>query len=106
MSEDLSGKIIGVWITVGCFTATGWEHCIANMFYIPLGVMIGSKASYAQFIYKNLIPATIGNIIGGGVFLGLVQWYLYYAGDSSAPESKERKDFKWTKITWLNSSDE
>jgi formate/nitrite transporter len=76
-AEDMAGKIIGLWLPVCTFATIGFEHCIANMFYIFLGILYGADITYGEFIYKNLIPATLGNMIGGGVFLGVVSWYIY-----------------------------
>jgi hypothetical protein len=47
----------------------GFEHCVANMFVIPLAMQLGAPISVSTFIVKNLIPSTLGNLIGGGVFV-------------------------------------
>jgi hypothetical protein len=49
----------------------GFEHCIANMFVIPLAMKLGAPISVGTFLVKNLIPATIGNLIGGAVFVAM-----------------------------------
>ncbi|MBS6026890.1 formate transporter [Haemophilus pittmaniae] len=79
---------------IGLFVASGFEHCVANMFMIPMGIItahystpefwqqIGVDAAkyadlnLANFIIKNLIPVTLGNIVGGAVCIGLFQRYL------------------------------
>lgn len=76
-ATSTTGKIIGLWWPVMCFVAIGYEHCIANMFYIPLGIMQGAPIEWIDFIQKNLIPATLGNIVGGGFFVGTLYWYTY-----------------------------
>lgn len=48
-----------------------YEHCIANMFVIPLAMRLGAPISLHTFLVKNLIPATLGNIIGGAVFVAM-----------------------------------
>ena len=49
------------------FVALGFEHSIANMFMIPLGIALGSTASASGFLFSHLLPVTLGNIIGGAV---------------------------------------
>ena len=79
---------------IGLFVASGFEHCVANMFMIPLGIITAHSSTpefwqqigvdpmkYADldlyhFIVKNLIPVTLGNIVGGAVCIGLFQRYL------------------------------
>jgi formate/nitrite transporter FocA (FNT family) len=59
------------------FVAIGFEHSIANMFFIPSGIMYGANVTWAQFFTVNLIPVTLGNIVGGGLFVGAIYWYIY-----------------------------
>jgi len=75
------------------FVASGFEHSVANMFFIPYGLFLkgsstvvdatGKAASafsnltWGNLITKNLIPVTIGNIIGGALFVGMLYWYIY-----------------------------
>jgi len=61
----MTGKIIAVWFPISAFVALGLDHSIANMFLIPLGILRGADITLAQFITANLIPVTLGNIIGG-----------------------------------------
>ncbi len=76
-SKTTAGKIIGIWWPVMVFVAIGYEHSIANMFFIPLAMFEGADISIVDLFVKNLIPATIGNIIGGALFVGLGYWYVY-----------------------------
>lgn len=76
-AEDVIGKFIGIWCPLFIFVVIGFEHCIANMLYIPLGIMSGSTATTADFIGKNLVPVTIGNIIGGLLFGG-IQYFVFH----------------------------
>ncbi|AAP95870.1 formate transporter FocA [[Haemophilus] ducreyi] len=93
--KSLTDKAFIMILPIALFVASGFEHCVANMFMIPMGIliahfagpefwiMIGIDASqYADldlshFIINNLIPVTLGNIIGGVFFISLVQWFLY-----------------------------
>ena len=79
-SRGAAGKILGLWFPVMCFVAIGYEHSIANMFFIPLGMMQGAEVGWGEFIGRNLIPATLGNIAGGAVFVGGLYWYVYGTG--------------------------
>ena len=76
-SKAMIGKFFGIWFPIMAFVATGFEHCVANMYFIPAGIMLGAKVTWAQFIWWNLIPVTIGNIIGGFIFIGAVYFYSF-----------------------------
>nr|WP_320022831.1 formate/nitrite transporter family protein [uncultured Draconibacterium sp.] len=76
-AQHTSGKILGIWWPVMAFVTMGFEHSIANMFFIPLAIFEGADISWATFVVKNLIPATLGNIVGGGFFVGTLYWYTY-----------------------------
>jgi formate/nitrite transporter len=76
-SKAMVGKFFGIWFPIMAFVATGFEHCVANMYFIPAGIMLGAKVTWAQFIYWNLIPVTIGNIVGGFIFIGAVYFYSF-----------------------------
>ncbi|MDE5662621.1 MAG: formate/nitrite transporter family protein [Muribaculaceae bacterium] len=74
---SLLEKAFGCWLPVMAFVALGYEHCIANMFYLPLAMMEGAAVPVADALWCNLLPATIGNIIGGAIFVGMLHWYLH-----------------------------
>ncbi len=76
-AQHTSGKIIALWWPIMAFVVMGFEHCIANMFFIPLAIFEGADITWSTFIVKNLIPATLGNIIGGAFFVGTLYWYAY-----------------------------
>ncbi len=73
----LSEKMLACWVPVMAFVVLGYEHCIANMFFIPLGMMQGADVSVQQFVIDNLVPATLGNIVGGAIFVGMPHAALY-----------------------------
>lgn len=87
-AKDTLGKIIGIWFPVMTFVAFGFEHCIANMFFIPMGMFLGADISMTEFIVNNLVPATLGNIVGGAVFVGAAYWYLYAKNDKKTKIEK------------------
>lgn len=78
-AKDGVSKILGVWFPVFAFTAIGFEHSIANMFYIVTGMQVGAKVSFAQFLLNNEVPVTLGNFVSGFLCLGLVAWLSYDA---------------------------
>ncbi|HPI93263.1 MAG TPA: formate/nitrite transporter family protein, partial [Deltaproteobacteria bacterium] len=85
-SQDVVGKIFGIFFPIMAFVASGFEHCVANMYFIPMGILLkgdaamaaavaelGAKAdllTWGGFFVNNLIPVTLGNIVGGAVFVG------------------------------------
>ena len=76
-SKDTVGKMLGIWFPVMAFVAIGFEHSIANMFFIPAAIFNGAPVTWTEFIFNNLIPATIGNILGGSFLVGFLYWFLY-----------------------------
>lgn len=75
--HNLVEKALGCFLPVMAFVVLGYEHCIANMFFIPLGMMEGADVSVGQFVTANLIPATLGNIAGGALLVGCVNTYVH-----------------------------
>eukprot|EP01023_Acetabularia_acetabulum_P002726 TRINITY_DN1113_c0_g1_i1.p2 TRINITY_DN1113_c0_g1~~TRINITY_DN1113_c0_g1_i1.p2 ORF type:complete len:323 (+),score=93.44 TRINITY_DN1113_c0_g1_i1:582-1550(+) len=67
-ANDLPGKAVAVWFPISAFVAMGFEHSVANMFIIPMGIVLGADVTWSQFFIKNLLPVTLGNIVAG-VFL-------------------------------------
>ena len=76
-AKDITGKCIAIWIPVMLFVTLGYEHSIANMFFIPAAIYAGADITWTDFFIQNLIPATLGNFIGGAVFVGCAYTYLY-----------------------------
>lgn len=76
-AKDTTGKIFAIWIPVMAFVTMGFEHSIANMYFIPLAIFEGVGVTWTTFIVKNLIPATLGNIVGGALFVGMLYGYLF-----------------------------
>lgn len=75
--HTLTEKALGCFLPVMAFVALGYEHCIANMFFIPLGMMEGAEVTVGAFLCYNLVPATVGNIIGGSLLVGCVNAYVH-----------------------------
>lgn len=68
---DFMGKFFAIWLPISAFVAMGFDHSIANMFLIPMGMKLGAEVTIKQFLL-NLLPVTLGNIVGGVVLVGLV----------------------------------
>ncbi len=75
--KDVASKIVAIWFPVMAFVTIGYEHSIANMFFIPTAIFYGSPVTWTDFIINNLIPATLGNIVGGAALVGFFYWYIY-----------------------------
>ena len=92
-AKDMTGKMLAAFFPIWLFITSGFEHSVANMYYIPAGIFSKSVSAYAaasglsaealaninwvNFFIKNLIPVTIGNIIGGAFFVGMFYWICY-----------------------------
>ena len=76
-AKDTAGKMVPIWFCISAFVALGLEHSIANMFIIPLGIFSGAAVSWPTFLFKNLLPVTLGNTFGGAVCVGLAFCMAY-----------------------------
>lgn len=103
-ATDIAGKCLAVFFPIFVFVISGFEHCIANMYYIPAGIFAAANPDYVEKaaelyhisagqltalswggMIHNLIPVTLGNMTGGMVFVGLSFWYLHGAGQAAGP---------------------
>ncbi len=76
-ADDVAGKVLAVWFPIMAFVGIGFEHSVANMFFIPTGMLYGAGVGIGTFLVRNLLPVTLGNIVGGAFFVGALQWWLY-----------------------------
>jgi formate transporter FocA len=94
-ARSTTDKILAIIFPISAFVAAGFEHSVANMYFIPIGLFIKNFAgsgfwetigktaadyvnlTWGAFFIKNLLPVTIGNIIGGAGFVGLAYWFIY-----------------------------
>ena len=87
-AKDIIGKIFGILFPITAFVAMGFEHCIANMYFIPLGLLLKnlnplttgidlSNLTWGSFFFSNLLPVTLGNMVGGAFFVGFLYWFAY-----------------------------
>jgi formate/nitrite transporter len=95
--KDIVSKVIGLYFPIWLFVTSGYEHCVANMYFIPVGLFAKKNdlcvsaamdkygitaeqlqnLSWSNFFVDNLVPVTLGNIVGGMVVVGLVYWLVY-----------------------------
>ena len=75
--SSATGKAVAVFFPISAFVALGLEHSVANMFMVPLGIALGAKVSFAQFLASNLLPVTLGNTVAGVACLGLTYSLLF-----------------------------
>lgn len=84
--RTVTDKVLGIIFPITVFVAAGFEHCVANMYFIPLGMLVDGGATpgldWSGFLVGNLLPVTLGNIIGGAVMVGAVYWFIYLRGES------------------------
>lgn len=87
-------KIASILFPITAFVAAGFEHSVANMYFIPIGLFIKqfdpafatdsglslSKLTWGNFLISNLLPVTIGNIVGGSLFVAAVYWLVFLRG--------------------------
>ena len=89
-ARQVIGKIFAIFFPIMAFVAIGFEHSVANMYFIPTGILLMNGAGFSSvpgvdpnllgwinFLWRNLLPVTLGNIIGGGVFVGMSYWGAY-----------------------------
>lgn len=78
--KDVISKIFACWFPVMLFVLCGFEHSIANMFFLPMGIILGAKVTMAQLI-TNLVVVTLGNIVGGAIIIPFVYHNSYLKSD-------------------------
>lgn len=86
-ADDAVGKFFGIWFPIMAFVASGFEHSIANMYFIPAGIMtqgfvtdptkIVASVNWVTMWTANIIPVTLGNIVGGLFFVGIIYWVAF-----------------------------
>lgn len=100
-AKDISGKILGIFFPIMAFVAAGFEHVVANMYFIPAGIFakglpgavaaagidpaILDQLTWWSMVQNNLLVVTLGNLIGGGFFVAAVYWWIYVRSVKSIP---------------------
>lgn len=80
-AKDIISKIFSIWFPIMLFVLLGFEHSVANMYYLPLGKFLGANISWGDIWVKNLLPVTLGNILGGAVFISFIYYIVYILPD-------------------------
>lgn len=104
-ARTTSDKILAIIPPIAAFVACGFEHSIANMYFIPIGLflkaaapasfwdLVGRQAAdfpqltWSNFLLANLLPVTLGNLVGGALLVGLVYWFVYLRPGRAAARS-------------------
>jgi formate/nitrite transporter len=92
-AKDIAGKALAVFFIISLFITSGFEHSVANMYYIPAGIFAKANPAFvaqanvvaeqllnlnwSSFFINNLLPVTLGNIVGGAGFVGAAYWFIY-----------------------------
>ncbi|MEZ4600801.1 MAG: formate/nitrite transporter family protein [Syntrophotaleaceae bacterium] len=101
-SKDITGKVLGIFFPIMAFVVAGFEHSVANMYFIPAGILAKSSAAavaasgksaeliaglnWASMWTNNLLVVTAGNIVGGAVLCGAVYWWAFVRGTAKNVE--------------------
>ena len=106
-AKTVSGKIIGLFLPIMLFILCGFEHSVANMYYGTAGLLANADPAYhaaaadtvssignltaGNFLIGNLLPVTLGNIVGGSIMVGCVYWFAYLQKSGAEEENYERE---------------
>ncbi|MBE9102044.1 formate/nitrite transporter family protein [filamentous cyanobacterium LEGE 07170] len=77
VSKSVPGKILTCWWPIMAFVALGMEHIVVNMFFILTGMALGAPITGMDMVFWDFLPVTIGNIIGGGIFIGSLLYFTH-----------------------------
>ena len=103
-ARSTADRILAIVPPITAFVAAGFEHSVANMFFIPFALLVksdkafvaGHKApdlsevTWGHFLTANLLPVTIGNVIGGALMVGAIYWFVYLRGGDARREVSAR----------------
>jgi formate/nitrite transporter len=104
-AKDAIGKVAVIFFPIWIFVLSGFEHSVANMYYIPAGILAKSNGAFVQashlsldmintldwgsFFINSLLPVTLGNIAGGSLFVGMIYWFVYNKNHNRVIESNK-----------------
>lgn len=101
-ARTVTDKVLAILFPITAFVATGMEHCVANMYFIPAALLVklrrcpadaGAESQFAEinlhgFLIKNMLPVTVGNIVGGALLVGMVYWFVYLRTNDSIDKTE------------------
>lgn len=95
-AKDITGKLLAIFFPIWLFITSGFEHSVANMYYVPAAIMAKGNTKWVEvaaehgltaeklshltwqnFFVHNLLPVTLGNIVGGGILVATIYWFVY-----------------------------
>jgi formate transporter len=94
-ARTTADKILAIVPPIAAFVAAGFEHSVANMYFVPFGLLVKhatfahepvagtANLTWGRFLLNNLLPVTIGNVIGGAVMVGALYWFVYLRGPAA-----------------------
>jgi formate/nitrite transporter len=85
-SHDVVGKIFGIFFPIMAFVASGFEHSVANMYFIPMGMILSPETVSWGGMVNNILWATVGNIIGGAGFVAFIYYMIFRKCAVPAPK--------------------
>jgi len=99
--RSVTDKILAIIFPISAFVAAGFEHSVANMYFIPLGIFLNDLAASGTFaasaapswvgFARNLVPVTLGNLVGGAGMVGLMYWIIYRRGEGLKGDQKKAR---------------
>lgn len=102
-ARTTTDKVLSIVPPIAAFVAAGFEHSVANMFFIPMGLLVKSDETFLsqqnalpsltdltweRFLTANLVPVTIGNIVGGALMVGAIYWFVYLRKGDDVPSAQ------------------
>jgi formate/nitrite transporter len=92
--RSVTDRILAIVFPITAFVAAGFEHCVANMYFVPLGIFLAAgqgpeELNWTAFLMRNLLPVTLGNIIGGAGLVGITYWVIYSLDKSPRGQAPE-----------------
>ena len=107
-ARSTTDKILSIVPPIVAFVAAGFEHSVANMFFIPMGLLVKSDEAFVaaqedglpdlsnltweRFFGANLVPVTIGNIVGGTLMVGAIYWFVYLRETAEEPAAEQQSE--------------
>ena len=102
-ARTLTDRVLAIVPPIAAFVALGFEHSVANMYFIPLGLLLAGDPealaaigragadlgtlTWTGFLLRNLLPVTLGNLLGGGLMVGGIYWFIYLRPRAAGPKN-------------------